>query len=280
MSMYQLETWASNLTEISIILALRPHWDRGPRRIKLPGIINENGDVNASCTGDLHVASVILHSCWKQGQIQAESLIPGGRETSAKCGLDKSFNILAPFGKSLVNAPDTTDAFEPEPNLFRPSPDETNAPDPEPFYDADGDIEDAMAIENPRNKNHSPHIIVDGKKLSKASILSQLMQGRDILLHVAAALNSCLHFLDLTSFPTVERMERYQYRHAGKAYFHVDPYDSESDYRRHLESQDSFLYTKCDPPVPLSSKNKQLILQHNAGHILFNPTFRRSDQPT
>ncbi|KAJ7277767.1 hypothetical protein C8J57DRAFT_1222557 [Mycena rebaudengoi] len=173
MSMYQLETRASNLTEISIILTLRPHWDRGPRRIKLPGIINENGDASRR---------MILHSCWKQGQIQAESLIPGGRETLAKCGLDKSFNILAPFGKSLVNAPDTTDAFEPEPNLFRPSPDETNAPDPEPFYDADGDIEDAMAIENPRNKNHSPHIIVDGKKLSKASILSQLMQGRSVCL--------------------------------------------------------------------------------------------------
>ncbi|KAJ7238681.1 hypothetical protein C8J57DRAFT_996446, partial [Mycena rebaudengoi] len=63
----------------------------------------------------------------------------------------------------------------------------------------------------------------------------------------------------------------------GQACFHVDPYDS--DYRGNLESQDSFLCTKCDPPVPLSLRNKQLVLQHNAGHILFDKTFRMSDQP-
>ncbi|KAJ7106157.1 hypothetical protein C8R44DRAFT_834354 [Mycena epipterygia] len=66
---YQLSTRASNLTE-----------DRGPRRIKLPAIINERGDVSdkadhispASCTGDLQVATVVPHSVWNQGRLIAE----------------------------------------------------------------------------------------------------------------------------------------------------------------------------------------------------------------
>ncbi|KAJ7485960.1 hypothetical protein FB451DRAFT_1433109 [Mycena latifolia] len=161
---YQLSTRASNLTEVSIILALRPHWDRGPRRIKLPAIINEKGDVSpkadhispASCIGDLHVAPVVLHSCWMEGRRAVEGMIPGSRETLARCAARPSFDMLSPFGHLLVN--------------------------PEPFYDADGDIEDAIAIEKPRNKNHSPHVTVDGKKVSKASILSRLMQGRSVRL--------------------------------------------------------------------------------------------------
>ncbi|KAJ7257253.1 hypothetical protein B0H12DRAFT_1015573, partial [Mycena haematopus] len=36
---------------------------------------------------------------------------------------------------------------------------------------------------------------------------------------------------------------------------------------------------KCHPAVPLPLKNKQLILQHNGSHILFDPTIKRSDQP-
>ncbi|KAJ7036429.1 hypothetical protein C8F04DRAFT_894169, partial [Mycena alexandri] len=41
----------------------------------------------------------------------------------------------------------------------------------------------------------------------------------------------------------------------------------------------SFECTKCDPPVSFSLKNKQLILQHNGAHILFDPSINRSDQP-
>ncbi|KAJ7485959.1 hypothetical protein FB451DRAFT_1128215 [Mycena latifolia] len=65
--------------------------------------------------------------------------------------------------------------------------------------------------------------------------------------------------------------------YAGKACFVVEPDDP--DYRGNLKPTDSIECTKCDPPVPLSLKNKQTILQHNAGHILFDPTIRRSDQP-
>ncbi|KAJ7172778.1 hypothetical protein C8R43DRAFT_819735, partial [Mycena crocata] len=37
--------------------------------------------------------------------------------------------------------------------------------------------------------------------------------------------------------------------------------------------------TRCDPAVPLLLKNKQLILQHNGAHILFDPKVPRADQP-
>lgn len=102
-----------------------------------------------------------------------------------KCALNPSFDIFSPLSDSLVGASDeidSPDAFTPDPILCRPSPDETREPEPEPFYDVDGDIEDAIAIAKPQNKKHSPHIILDGKKVSKASILSQLMQGRSVRL--------------------------------------------------------------------------------------------------
>ncbi|KAJ7744880.1 hypothetical protein B0H16DRAFT_1321924 [Mycena metata] len=186
---YQLSTRASNLTEISIILALRPHWDRGPKRIKLPAVINEKGDVSAkadhispaSCLGDLHVANVVPHACWLDGRLIAEGIVPEGRETLAKLAA-KKVDIFSPLGEYLLHMPDAPDAFTADPALLRPSPQETNDPAPESFYDPDGDIEDAIAIEKPLNPKHSPHVVVDGKKLSKASILSQLMQGRSVRL--------------------------------------------------------------------------------------------------
>ncbi|KAF8147135.1 hypothetical protein K438DRAFT_1626551, partial [Mycena galopus ATCC 62051] len=71
----QLAGRASNLTEVYIILGLKSHWDRGPRRLKLPAVIKERGDVSnqadhispASWIGDLHVADVVLQTCWIAG---------------------------------------------------------------------------------------------------------------------------------------------------------------------------------------------------------------------
>ncbi|KAJ6483510.1 hypothetical protein C8R47DRAFT_1132450 [Mycena vitilis] len=409
---YQLSTRASNLTEVSVILAKRPHWDRGPRRLKLPAVINENGDVSAkadhvspaSWLGDLHVANVVLHSCWMEGRLKAEAIIPGGREFLKKCAQNPSFDIFTPLGHSLVRAVD-------------------ERPEAEPFYDAEGDIEDEIAFEMPQNK--SPHIITtDGKTLSKASILSQMMLGgtarlstdrirrvagfgafkapsanglittdttagapslrignpiaalvsceekiylavgqvnrilfgtqfvdelvvellpdqgtkisfqilrllpathddnpdgqydwrwslafestcsnvpgtlirplnptisnrvagaptylfsSDVLIHVASGINSQLASVNFPSIPAVTRSEKFPYRHGEKACFVVEPDDSE--YRGKLAVQESLDCNKCSPAVPVSLKNKQLILQHNGAHILFDPSIRRSDEP-
>ncbi|KAJ7467610.1 hypothetical protein FB451DRAFT_1340454 [Mycena latifolia] len=183
---YQLSTRASNLTEVSIILSLRPHWDRGPRRIKLPAIINAQGDVSpkadhispASSSGDLRVSTVGLHSIWMEGRRVVEALIPGASATLDRCALNPSIDMLSPFGKLLVNAPDADDAFEPDAALFGPSTDESSEPQSEPFYDADGDIEDAIAIEKPRNKNHSPHVLVDAPPTGPAALPVSLRYSR------------------------------------------------------------------------------------------------------
>ncbi|KAJ7479079.1 hypothetical protein FB451DRAFT_1007381, partial [Mycena latifolia] len=80
----QFASRACNLTEVDIILALKPEWGRGPRRLKLHAVINEQGDVPrkadhvspASWLGDVRVANVILITCWIVGQSIAERIIP------------------------------------------------------------------------------------------------------------------------------------------------------------------------------------------------------------
>ncbi|KAJ7454366.1 hypothetical protein B0H11DRAFT_2200685 [Mycena galericulata] len=187
---YQLNGRASNLTEVSKILALRPDWDRGPKRLHLPAIINANSEVSkksdhvspASWVGDVHVSTVGPHGCWKGGRKIAEGLVSEGADILKNCAKIPSFDILSPFGKPLVDVPDHPNAFEPDPELYRPSdsPADSNSAETEPTNSNDTDIDDKIAIdESTRNNNKfSPHIISEGKKVSKATILSNLMQGR------------------------------------------------------------------------------------------------------
>ncbi|KAJ7604917.1 hypothetical protein FB45DRAFT_1149799, partial [Roridomyces roridus] len=428
---YQLANRASNVTEVSVILGLRPHWDRGPRRLKLPAIINEQGEVGTkadhvsptSWLGDVHVANVGLHACWMDGREVAEEFLPEAKPLLARCDRNPSVNILSPFGHILVGAPDAEDAFEPDAELFRPDPEEENDPEVDSFYTPDGDFEDEIAIEIPRKK--SPHITFEGKMYSKATILSQMMQGRsprmstdrlrrvagmtafksesapgslittdiglgdpalrignpiatlvhcegrdflaiaqinrincgtqdvdtllldlvsdagtkvsfqilrlvpasleddpekqhdwrwslaldsacdgvpgaliqplnptvstrmagnptyllssELLLHVASQMQHRLTSSDYSSIPEIPRSDHFPYRHNGKACFAVEYEDKE--HRGSFRSSTAVECTKCDPPVSLSMKNKQLILQHNGAQILFDPNIRRSDEP-
>ncbi|KAJ7153390.1 hypothetical protein C8R46DRAFT_1197422 [Mycena filopes] len=186
---YQLAGRASNLTEVSKILTLRPAWDRGPRRLKLPAIINANGDISKtadhvsppSWIGDVRLSTAILHGCWLGGRKRAEGIVPGGKETLERCAQVPGFDMICPLGRVLVGVLDPDAAFEPDPELFRPSPDEVNPVDPEPERATATDIDDMLAMDDSTRDTtlkHSPHIIVDGKKVSKATILSNLMQGR------------------------------------------------------------------------------------------------------
>ncbi|KAJ7635427.1 hypothetical protein B0H17DRAFT_1217291 [Mycena rosella] len=179
---------ASNLTEVYIILGIKPHWDRGPRRIKLSAVINEAGDVSpkadhvspASWIGDLHVSNVIPHTCWMAGRFKAEQIIVMGQKALKECALVPGFDILSPFGELLVNVPDTKAAFDIDPNLLRAaSPPSDKLSEPiEPADDAPEDFEDLLAIHDTPATSHSPHVVVGGKKISKASILKDLMQNR------------------------------------------------------------------------------------------------------
>ncbi|KAK7024706.1 hypothetical protein R3P38DRAFT_3532308, partial [Favolaschia claudopus] len=196
----QLAGRASNLTEVSVILALRPEWDRGPRRLKLPAVINEQGDVSskadhispASWIGDVHVAGVVLHSCWINGRLKAEQIIPGANDHFERCSQIAGFDILSPFGELLVGKPDADSAFEIDPELLvqgtTDSVDDDSTANPahstlqpqagEVLNDDIEDFEDVLAIHDAENPKHSPHVLVDGKQISKASLLKDLMQNR------------------------------------------------------------------------------------------------------
>ncbi|KAJ7790692.1 hypothetical protein B0H13DRAFT_2245687 [Mycena leptocephala] len=97
---YQLCTRASHLTESTIILASRPQWDRSPRRLKLPMIITEEGEISpkadhitpAAWKGDTHV---------RNGKQAAEKLIPHGRQIISHAA-DSDYDIFSPLGESLV----------------------------------------------------------------------------------------------------------------------------------------------------------------------------------
>ncbi|KAJ7725135.1 hypothetical protein DFH07DRAFT_946256 [Mycena maculata] len=440
---YQLAGRASNLTEVSKILSLRPEWDRGPRRLHLPAIINESGDVSqkadqvspASWVGNVRVSTAVPQGCWKAGRTNAERLIPTGADALLRCAQIPGFDILAPFGKSLVGVPDAVeafhpdpvpdaiDAFHPDPELGRPVASDENTAETEQLSN-EPDIEDIIAIaDSTRNKKHSPHIFVDGKKVSKATILSNLMQGRSsrlstdrtrrvagigafnnssptdmitfngplgtpslrignpvatmvncegnlflaiaqvngivfgsqetesisldllpdrgtkvsfqILRLVAASVEddpstvhdwrwslafestfngvpgALIHPLNPTvsnrnpgkptylfsspvlitvgatvfsqtpglakGIPQCKRTDRFPYRHNGKACFLIDDGEwTRGEFKSSGEAQEC---PKCDPPVPLKSKNNQRTLCHNGAHILFDPSIQRSDQP-
>ncbi|KAJ7737509.1 hypothetical protein B0H16DRAFT_1762357 [Mycena metata] len=200
---YQLASRISGLLESVLILARRPQWDRSPRRLKLPMIINEAGEVSAnadhitpaSWKGDVHVGVVNLLTAWKQGRQKTEELIPRARADFTVCAATAGIDIFAPMGNSLVLSlgEDSPDDFELDPDLYKlPGPPalhhdaEGNASSPKPgeakpstdsSYTPDGDVEDALAIAEPQGK-FSPYLEIEGKKVTKARALSMMMRFR------------------------------------------------------------------------------------------------------
>ncbi|KAJ8482016.1 hypothetical protein ONZ45_g15109 [Pleurotus djamor] len=75
----QLVLRLTGTTEVSTILAKHPEWDRSPRWLQLPALSKENLEVHrgvdhinpASWRGDVHVADVVLDSCWTLGHDDA-----------------------------------------------------------------------------------------------------------------------------------------------------------------------------------------------------------------
>jgi hypothetical protein len=202
---YQLCTRASHLTESTIILASRPQWDRSPRRLKLPMIITEEGEISpkadhitpAAWKGDTHVRNVTLLTAWIQGKQAAEKLIPHGCQIISHAA-DSDYDIFSPLGESLVPhvEMESPDDFELDPDLLRAgksniswNPEDRPAsaastsqgsesqPGADCSYNPDGDVENAIAIAEPKGK-FSPHVEIDGKLIPKAKALSAMMRYR------------------------------------------------------------------------------------------------------
>jgi hypothetical protein len=200
----QLCSRASNLTEVAIILARRPGWDRSPRRLKLPMIINEAGDLSpnadhinpASWKADTHVSGVTPLTSWKEGRQRIEALIPDARAFFEKSAKDPNFNIFSPLSSSLIPYLDEdvpTEDEEIDPDVYSPTrPAEAEPAEAEPenreptsttsedsSYTPDGNMEDALAIAEPLGK-FSPHMTINGKLVSKAKALSGMMRYRGV----------------------------------------------------------------------------------------------------
>ncbi|KAF7328524.1 hypothetical protein MVEN_02539800 [Mycena venus] len=149
--------------------------------------------------GDLRVGAVVPHTCWMSGRLKVEGMIATAREQLNKCARITNFDILSPFEELLVGTPDADTAFEIDPELLGQAAaksTETAAKSTETAAEATDirppsetpavageiveDFEDVLAIHDlqSQGEKHSPHVLVNGKKISKASILKDLMQNR------------------------------------------------------------------------------------------------------
>ena len=186
----QLGSRASGITEVALILAEHPEWDLAPRRLTLPCISkdNQDGEITSKFDhitpkdwrGNASVARVNLHSCWLLGRQRAITCIPEAGDVFEQLLADGAPNIdmLSPLGTLLVNQRDqeydSDDQGEDNnPNNFGPEEPglETRTP---LSHTHEGDVEDALADEIPRN-NVDSSIIVQGVKTSKAKALRYRM---------------------------------------------------------------------------------------------------------
>lgn len=188
----QLAICLTGTTEVSTILAKYPHWDRSPRRLKLPALSKDSFEVYngidhikpPSWCGDVNVSRVNLQTSWRLGRETVEKDFPvlGKILTMIE---DPSVNILAPMGIDLMRTHHNSEDDDTAEDFGQhQTPDADTAPAPEP------DLEDAIAEETPSGK-HNPCFDLDGDGVYKARYLNALFKdftdpgSRDRLKRVA-----------------------------------------------------------------------------------------------
>ncbi|KAI9430142.1 hypothetical protein H4582DRAFT_2113926 [Lactarius indigo] len=201
----QLGSQVSGLTEVALILMEHPEWDPGTCHLTLPCITKDAqaGEITSKFDhispkdwrGNATITRVNLHSCWLLGWQQAITCIPEAGCTFKQLLAEGAPNIdmLSPLehdGKD--NGDGGASESSPEGPLD-PSLDNVpkNVPGPPggmqgmpvnnaqiPLsYTHDGDLEDAIAKEMPRN-NIDSAITVQGQKTLKAKALRHRMAYR------------------------------------------------------------------------------------------------------
>jgi hypothetical protein len=179
LDLLQLGLRLTGTTEVSTILAKYPHWDRAPRRLKLPSLrVSKDGlsvhahadHINpASWQGDVKVSCITLQTCWKLGRLRIEEDFPSLKNILHEI-TESSFDILSPLGKDLITASHDTDEYD-------DTLDNTTAGVPPPSKDRPPgpDLEDAIAEELPSEKR-SLCFEIDGKQVYKARYLNQAFE--------------------------------------------------------------------------------------------------------
>jgi hypothetical protein len=186
----QLGSCASGLTEVAAILAEHPEWDNGTRRLTLPQISQQPGEILSKVDhitpkdwrGNVTVARVNLHTCWLLGHKEATDTLPEAGPVFEQLLAEGSadIDILSPLGTLLVNQCNGGEDLDEEDldELIPECPDDalhSGAEDVDGVhasvsYTHEGDLEDAMADKMPRN-NIDSTIVIQGQKTSKAKAL-------------------------------------------------------------------------------------------------------------
>lgn len=194
----QIAERTGGLLEIADILAKRPNWDRGPRRMQLPALIDGSEDVPPSADhlspkhlrGDYNVDHVTLLTCWRRGRAMAEEDFGPAVGVLEQAERDQSISILAPHGTLLVNIPlDTDDIDESSEALGLLGP-LTMGDDTLPQIQSETlvDIENEIMANDNRTLNDdthaekgniSPTVVVNGKETSKSKLLAQMSRYRN-----------------------------------------------------------------------------------------------------
>ncbi|KAJ7894909.1 hypothetical protein B0H14DRAFT_3426512 [Mycena olivaceomarginata] len=161
----QLALRITGTTEVSTILALFPHWDSAPRRLKLP-VLSEN-DIEIeqrqdhitppSWTGNVAVKNVNLRTLWILGRKDIEAEFP------ALAPVLKELQTNARRGNDIDDSAEDYQEAGTVPSV----PD--SVPPPEPF------TEDAVAEDDPEQK-YSPTFDLGGKEVYKGRWLNQLFR--------------------------------------------------------------------------------------------------------
>ncbi|KAJ7114226.1 hypothetical protein C8R44DRAFT_984314 [Mycena epipterygia] len=103
----QLKDRLRGTTEVSTILAKYPHWDRGPRRLRLPAMTREFTQLPdrvdhikpASVRGDMRVQQATPLTCWNRGRRMIENDCPWAVDILKTLDATPGIDILNPFGK-------------------------------------------------------------------------------------------------------------------------------------------------------------------------------------
>lgn len=204
MDLYQLTTRVTGATECSMILAENPTWDKGPKRITLPPLIEQGDAISGkmdhinpvSWRGDVHVAGVSLRTVWNSGRKLVEDMFPelGAAATFSRMDRDGNIDMLRPFGvlnvtgermqpgevaeAAVDEAPVSLSGSPPsaEPAATWTQPDSTETDDMLATA-ISPELEDHISINcslTTAKPKHSLMVSIQGKDVFKASVLKAI----------------------------------------------------------------------------------------------------------
>lgn len=198
LDLLQVSWRLSGTAEVANILSKYPHWDRPPRRLKVPPIGRDFVPLTAVTdhlkprfwVGNTKVKTVTLQTTWSGGRHIIEKSIRGASEEFAKMEKQKTtssgsseFDILSPNGKLLVDTsgadPGPADDSTLEDNDGR-NAEESEVPSgalTEDDAEAGIEVEDALSDAEPdEDTSHPPSfertITLHGKPVAKARALA------------------------------------------------------------------------------------------------------------